>query len=78
MAGPPGTKLIAENRRARFDFEVLERVEAGIVLSGTEVKAAREGKVQLAGAYADVRDGEAWLVGAISEGHGRVTIERER
>ncbi len=64
MAGPPGTKLIAENRRARFDFEFLERFEAGLVLSGTEVKAAREGKVQLAGAYAEVRDGEAWLVGA--------------
>jgi SsrA-binding protein len=59
-----GTKLIAENRRARFDFEFLERFEAGLVLSGTEVKAAREGKVQLAGAYAEVRDGEAWLVGA--------------
>jgi SsrA-binding protein len=59
-----GTKLIAENRRARFDFEFLERFEAGLVLSGTEVKAAREGKVQLAGAYAEVRNGEAWLVGA--------------
>jgi SsrA-binding protein len=59
-----GTKLIAENRRARFDFEFLERFEAGLVLSGTEVKAAREGKVQLAGSYAEVRDGEAWLVGA--------------
>jgi SsrA-binding protein len=55
--------LIAENRRARFDFEFLERFEAGLVLSGTEVKAAREGKVQLAGSYAEVRDGEAWLVG---------------
>jgi SsrA-binding protein len=64
VAGPPGTKLIAENRRARFDYEFLERLEAGLVLSGTEVKAAREGKVQLAGAYVDVRDGELWLVGA--------------
>jgi SsrA-binding protein len=59
-----GTKLIAENRRARFDYEFLERLEAGLVLTGTEVKAAREGKVQLAGSYAEVRDGEAWLVGA--------------
>jgi SsrA-binding protein len=59
-----GTKLIAENRRARFDYEFLERFEAGLVLSGTEVKAAREGNVQLAGAFAEVRDGEAWLVGA--------------
>jgi SsrA-binding protein len=60
---PTGTKLIAENRRARYDYQFLERLEAGVVLTGTEVKAAREGKVQLAGSYAEVRDGEAWLVG---------------
>ena len=64
MAPTTGTKLIADNRRARFDFEFLERVEAGIVLTGSEVKAARAGNVRLAGAYADVRAGEAWLVGA--------------
>jgi SsrA-binding protein len=64
VAAPTGTKLIAENRRARFDYEFLERLEAGLVLSGSEVKAARAGKVHLAGAYAEVRDGEAWLVGA--------------
>lgn len=64
MAAASGIKLIAENRRARFDYELLERLEAGLVLSGTEVKAARAGKVTLAGAYAEVRGGEAWLVGA--------------
>jgi SsrA-binding protein len=64
VAEATGTKLIAENRRARYDYEFLERIEAGLVLSGTEVKAAREGNVQLAGSYAEVRDGEAWLVGA--------------
>ena len=64
MAGPSGTKLIAENRRARRDYELLERVEAGVVLTGSEVKSARDGKVQLGQAYADIRDGEAWLVGA--------------
>ena len=58
------TKLIAENRRARYDYEFLERLEAGLVLSGSEVKSAREGQVQLGGAYADIREGEAWLVGA--------------
>ena len=58
------TKLIAENRRARRDYEFLERLEAGVVLSGTEVKSVREGHVQLGSAYADIRDGEAWLVGA--------------
>jgi SsrA-binding protein len=59
-----GQKTIAENRRARRDYELLERVEAGLVLTGTEVKSARDGKVQLGQAYADIRDGEAWLVGA--------------
>ena len=64
MAKPQGTKLIAENRRARYDYELLERLEAGIVLTGTEVKSLREGRVTLAQAYADVRDGEVWLLGA--------------
>ncbi|MEO5574682.1 MAG: SsrA-binding protein SmpB [Gaiellaceae bacterium] len=64
MAKPTGTKPIAENRRARFDYELLERFEAGIVLMGTEVKSLREGRVTLAQAYADVRDNEVWLIGA--------------
>jgi SsrA-binding protein len=64
VAKPTGTKPIAENRRARHDFELLERFEAGIVLTGTEVKSLRAGQVQLAQAYAEVRGGEAWLVGA--------------
>jgi SsrA-binding protein len=64
MAKPTGTKLIAENRRARHDYELLDRFEAGMVLTGTEVKSLREGRVTLAQAYADVRDNEVWLVGA--------------
>lgn len=59
-----GTRTVAENRRARRDYELLERYEAGIALTGTEVKSARAGKVQLGQAYADIRDGEAWLIGA--------------
>ncbi len=47
MAKPTGTKLIAENRRARYDYELLERFEAGIVLTGTEVKSLRDGRVTL-------------------------------
>jgi len=63
-----GTRLIAENRRARRDYELVERVEAGIVLTGSEVKSVRDGHVLLGQAYADIREGEAWLVGAsISE-----------
>ncbi|HXF97174.1 MAG TPA: SsrA-binding protein SmpB [Gaiellaceae bacterium] len=71
MAGQRGTRLIAENRRARRDYEVLERIEAGLVLTGTEVKSAREGRVQLGHAYADIRDGEAWLVGASIAEYGK-------
>ena len=64
MARPTGTKQIAENRRARYDYELLERFEAGIVLTGTEVKSLRDGRVTLAHAYADVRGNEVWLLGA--------------
>ena len=56
-------KPIAENRRARHDYQLLERVEAGLVLTGTEVKSLRDGRVTLAHAFAEIRDGEAWLHG---------------
>ena len=59
-----GEKLIVDNRRARHDYELLERFEAGLVLTGTEVKSLRAGRVSLAQAFAEVRDGEVWLVGA--------------
>lgn len=64
MARPGGIKLIADNRRARHDYELLERFEAGIALLGTEVKSLREGRASLQHAYAVVRDGAVWLVGA--------------
>jgi SsrA-binding protein len=63
MARPKGEKLIVDNRRARHEYQLLDRVEAGLVLTGTEVKSLRDGRVQLRQAYADIRDGEAWLVG---------------
>ena len=59
-----GEKLISDNRRARHEYHLLDRFEAGVVLTGTEVKALRESKTSLQQAYADVRDGEVWLVGA--------------
>jgi SsrA-binding protein len=61
---PKGEKLIVDNRRARHDYHFLEKVEAGLVLTGTEVKSLRDGRASLQQAYADIRDGEAWLVGA--------------
>ena len=54
---------VATNRRASFRFNLLERFECGIVLTGTEVKSLREGKAQLKDSYAVIRDGEVWLIG---------------
>ena len=56
-------KLIVDNRRARHDYHLSDKVEAGLVLSGTEVKSLRGGKATLQQAYAEVREGEAWLNG---------------
>jgi SsrA-binding protein len=64
MARPTGTKLIAENRRARHDYHLFERMEAGIALTGTELKSLRAGRVTLQRAFADLREGEIYLVGA--------------
>ena len=63
MARPTGEKLIVDNRRARHEYHLGDRFEAGVVLAGTEVKSLRSGQATLQQAYADVRDGEAWLVG---------------
>jgi SsrA-binding protein len=52
-----------DNRRARFEYEFLERIEAGIALTGTEIKSIRSGQISLNEAYARVRDGELWLLG---------------
>ena len=57
-------RVLAQNRRARHDYHILETFEAGVQLAGTEVKSARDGKVQLKDSFVEVRDGEAWLVRA--------------
>lgn len=59
-----GRKLIAENRRARHEYHILDRVEAGIALTGTEVKSLRDGGGNLRDSYAVLRGGEMFLVGA--------------
>lgn len=56
-------KTVAQNPRARHKYEILETYEAGIVLTGPEIKAIREGKMNLRDGYGIIRDGEAWLVG---------------
>lgn len=58
------TGLVAENRRARFDYEILDTLEAGLVLTGTEVKSLRTGKAQIAESYVAPERGELWLINA--------------
>jgi SsrA-binding protein len=69
MARPKGNvgvkiKTVAENRRAKFEYFIEDVVEAGIALAGTEVKALRDGQGSIAEAYAEVKDGQIWLVNA--------------
>jgi SsrA-binding protein len=70
-----GEKQIAENRRARHDYNLLERVEAGLALTGSEVKSLRQGHAILQRAYADTRDGELWLVGLHIPPYEQASIE---
>jgi SsrA-binding protein len=81
---PKGTKLVAQNRKARHDYDVLDLFECGMALVGSEVKSLREGKVQLREAYARVEQGEVWLYGvhvapyAFATGFGAHDPERRR
>jgi SsrA-binding protein len=61
-AGEAHRKIVADNRRARFDYEILDTFEAGLVLLGSEVKSLRQGRASLADSYASVEGGELWLV----------------
>ena len=63
MPGRPGDKLIAQNRKARHQYEVLDTLECGIQLVGSEVKSLRKGTISLDEAYGRVKEGEVWLVG---------------
>lgn len=62
-ADDPNTKTITRNRRARFEYEIMDEIECGIVLKGSEVKSLRDGKVSLEEAYAKITNGELWLLG---------------
>jgi SsrA-binding protein len=66
---------VATNRQASFRYQLLERFEAGIALTGTEVKSLREGNAQLKDAYAVVRDGEVWLIGMYIAPYGPASRE---
>ncbi len=74
MADQPAIKILSDNRSAGHDYHLSDRYEAGLVLTGTEVKAAKTGKIQLKESYAEVSEDEAWLMNAhISEySHGNL------
>jgi SsrA-binding protein len=79
-----GIRRVAQNRRARHDYDILETYECGIALQGAEVKSLRNGQASLQDAYARIDDGEAWLVGAhlapyeYASGYGRFEPDRAR
>jgi SsrA-binding protein len=82
---PPGAKVVATNRQARRNYDVLDTFEAGLVLKGSEVKSLRESKVTLADAYARIIGREAWVVGLhitpyshAGTGFGELDPERDR
>jgi SsrA-binding protein len=74
LADQPAIKILSDNRSAGHDYYLSDRYEAGLVLTGTEVKAAKTGKIQLKESYAEVNEDEAWLMNAhISEySHGNL------
>lgn len=74
MAQPGQDKPLAQNRKARHDYEIIETYEAGLVLKGTEIKSIRKGKMNIQDAYVSINQGEAWLKNAhVSEyDHGNI------
>jgi SsrA-binding protein len=66
---------VATNRQAAFRYNLIERFECGLVLTGTEVKSLREGKAQLKDSYATIRDGEVWLIGLYIPPYGPASRE---
>ena len=79
----PNNSTIAQNRRARHDYEIIQKFEAGIVLTGPEIKSVRGHKVQLQGSYARIKEGEAWLQDAhiapyVNAGYAAHNATRDR
>lgn len=68
-------KIITVNRKARHDYEIVDSLEVGLVLLGTEVKAVREGKINLKDSYARIREGELWLIGTHISPYSKSDVE---
>ncbi|MGX9356340.1 SsrA-binding protein SmpB [Roseobacteraceae bacterium S113] len=73
----PNYKVIAENRRARFDYAIEEDLEVGMILSGSEVKSLRENSANIAESYAAVEEGELWLVNSYIAPYNRAMFGHE-
>ncbi|HUG90063.1 MAG TPA: SsrA-binding protein SmpB [Planctomycetaceae bacterium] len=74
----PNSRIVARNRKARHEYDVLDELECGIVLQGSEVKSLRNGKISIEEAYARVRNGELWLIGCdIAEYPQATTLNHE-
>lgn len=70
----PNSQTVARNRRARHEYEILDELECGIVLTGSEVKSIRNGKISIEEAYARVRDGELWMINADIAEYPQATV----
>jgi SsrA-binding protein len=70
-------KIIITNRKARHDYYIIDEIEAGLALKGSEVKSLREGKVSLSDAYARVQNGEIWLIGMHIPPYEKASFQRE-
>lgn len=70
----PEGKLVSDNRKARFNYEIIDSLEVGIQLLGSEVKSIRDGKLSLEESYARIKDGDIWLVGADIAEYKQATI----
>lgn len=73
----PNYKVIAENRRARFDYSIDDDIECGVILTGSEVKSLRENSANVAESYAEVKDGELWLVNSYIAPYDRAMFSHE-
>ncbi|MGH1463855.1 MAG: SsrA-binding protein SmpB [Cognatishimia sp.] len=73
----PNYKVIAENRRARYDYAIEDDIECGIILTGSEVKSLRENSANVAESYAEVKEGELWLVNSYIAPYERAMFGHE-
>ena len=67
--------VVAQNKKARHDYSIVDTIEAGIVLTGTEIKSVRSARIQLKDGYAQIKNGEAWIMILLSKGTSGIKIQ---